>query len=326
MNILLFYPEILPNPGFGGTAQVVWDLGTELIHMGHRVWWLTHKDSKISLGTHLPFDPEDSINSQIPADIDLVHFHTPIIEPPKIPYVVTVHENGTYGNVLDVNSIFLSRDHAKRHGSECFVYNGLNWDNYPKPDLQGARKRFHFLGNASAPEKNVTGAIEIARRANCEIDVIGGDRFDSKMEVKYALSPKVHFHGYIGGRKKTDILKSSKGLIIPLLWSEPFGLSIIESLYYGAPVFGTPYGSLPELIPADFGVLSTESSTLVEALQEADQFNASRCTEYIRNKFNSRIMAEGYLRKYEVVLSSKNLHPLVPELDPNIPDRLTFNR
>ncbi len=326
MNILLFYPELLPNHGFGGTAQVVWDLGTELIHMGHRVWWLTHKDSKIAMGTHLPFDPDESINSQIPSNIDVVHFHTPVSEPPRIPYVVTVHENGTYGNVLDINSIFVSKDHAKRHGSDCFVYNGLNWDNYPKPDLTIKRTRFHFFGKASASEKNVVGAIELARRANSEIDIIGGDRFESKMEVKYALSPKVHFHGYIGGRKKTDILKSSKGLIAPVVWNEPFGLYIIESLYYGAPVFGTPYGSLPELIPADYGVLSTESATLVEALLEAEQFNPERCNEYVRSKFNSHIMAEGYLLKYETVISSKNLHPLVPECIKKSSDKLTFVR
>ncbi|MEF9931013.1 MAG: glycosyltransferase, partial [Bacteroidales bacterium] len=52
----------------------------------------------------------------------------------------------------------------------------------------------------------------------------------------------------IGGEQKLNILKESKGLIFPVIWNEPFGLAITESLYCGAPVFGTPYGSLPELI------------------------------------------------------------------------------
>ena len=36
--------------------------------------------------------------------------------------------------------------------------------------------------------------------------------------------------------EKGEILNSSKGLVFPVLWHEPFGLAIIESLYYGCPV------------------------------------------------------------------------------------------
>jgi len=156
VNILLFYPEVIPVFSSGGTARVVWDLGTELTHMGHRVWWLTHKDSKIILGTHIPYDPEESLNDQIPADIDIIHFHSPLPTSPKVPYVVTVHGNEQYGQVLDTNSIFVSKNHATRHGSDSFVYNGLNWENYPKPELDSTRSRFHFLGEASCRLKNVT--------------------------------------------------------------------------------------------------------------------------------------------------------------------------
>ena len=31
-------------------------------------------------------------------------------------------------------------------------------------------------------------------------------------------------------------------------WHEPFGIALIEALYFGCPVFGTPYGSLPEIV------------------------------------------------------------------------------
>ena len=46
----------------------------------------------------------------------------------------------------------------------------------------------------------------------------------------------------------SSLLNASRGLIFPVRWHEPFGLAVIESLYFGCPVFATPYGALPELV------------------------------------------------------------------------------
>lgn len=42
-----------------------------------------------------------------------------------VPALVTVHGNGKPGEVFNRNTVFLSQDHARRHHSTCFVYNGL---------------------------------------------------------------------------------------------------------------------------------------------------------------------------------------------------------
>ena len=60
----------------------------------------------------------------------------------------------------------------------------------------------------------------------------------------------------VGGQVKLDLLQGSRGLIFPVLWHEPFGLAVIESLYFGCPVYATPYGALPELAPPATGVLA----------------------------------------------------------------------
>ena len=66
----------------------------------------------------------------------------------------------------------------------------------------------------------------------------------------------------VGGNKKNRLLQHSKGLIFPVKWDEPFGLAITESLYCGCPVFGTPYGSLPELVPSDVGFLAEDMNDI----------------------------------------------------------------
>jgi hypothetical protein len=69
----------------------------------------------------------------------------------------------------------------------------------------------------------------------------------------------------VGGQVKLDLLQGSRGLIFPVLWHEPFGLAVIESLYFGCPVYATPYGALPELVPPACGVLSAGRGELADS-------------------------------------------------------------
>jgi glycosyltransferase involved in cell wall biosynthesis len=181
--------------------------------------------------------------------------------------------------------------------------------------LSADRDYYHFLGNAAWRVKNVAGAIDIINETkNEKLKVLGGVRFNFKMGVRFTFSPRISFTGMVGGTKKFHLLNGSKGLIFPVRWHEPFGLSIIESLYYGCPVFGTPYGSLPELVTEDVGYLSNRKDELKEAVKNSKKFSHRVCHEYAREHFNSNKMALEYLGKYEKVISSGHLNQLPPRL------------
>jgi len=118
----------------------------------------------------------------------------------------------------------------------------------------------------------------------------------------------------IGGKEKFNLLNESKGLIFPVRWHEPFGLAIIESLYYGCPILGTPYGSLPELVNSDVGFLSNKSDELVNAILDIDSYSARKCHEYVVEGFNSKKMMLEYIKKYEIVMSGYKLNTEPPKL------------
>ena len=134
------------------------------------------------------------------------------------------------------------------------------------------------------------------------------------MGIRFTFSPKLSFEGMVGGAEKDRLLNSSKGLIFPVRWHEPFGIALIESLYYGCPVFGTPYGSLPELIIKDVGYLSNQEDELVNAVLNSDIFSRQRCHEYALDEFNSKKMTLEYLGKYEKVINEENLNNKKPRL------------
>jgi glycosyltransferase involved in cell wall biosynthesis len=116
----------------------------------------------------------------------------------------------------------------------------------------------------------------------------------------------------------------------------------VESLYFGCPLFGTPYGSLPELMGrkinpekeadqrsaaldayySDYGCLSQKKSDLVEAIQNAESYDRLRCHQYAVEQFSAEKMAKGYLRLYEQVLNGKQLHDQAPQLTESPPSKL----
>lgn len=316
MNVLIVFDSIIPAIAYGGIERIVWCLGRELIKMNHKVTFLVKKGSTCSFADVITIDPTRHIMDQIPKNIDIVHFHytPPGLERLRNKYLITIHGNSTDQTPLDLNSVFVSSNHAYRHNASCYVHNGLDWDDYLLPTFVNKRTYFHFLGKAAWSVKNLKGAIKIAHASKASLKVIGGYRLNFNMGFRFTISPRIQFYGMIGGNEKLKILDESSGFIFPVRWHEPFGLAIIESLFYGCPVFATPYGSLPEIVNKDVGFLSNSEYEIVEAIKHVDLFSSKLCYEYVRDTFNSKLMAKSYLEKYDLVLSGKNLNPSPPKL------------
>ncbi|MBK3519494.1 glycosyltransferase [Carboxylicivirga marina] len=323
MRILIAYNGLIPTPLYGGTSRVILYLGQELVKLGHEVTYLVKKGSSCDFANVCFINEEIPISEQIPDEVDLVHFNMlpPDIEQLRKPYVLTIHGNGYRNRDLPMNSIFVSKSHAQRFNASSYVDNGLDWDDYSKPNFGTKQNYFHFLGKAAWKVKNVKGAIDTIKKTKSErLKVLGGNRLNFKMGFRFTLSPRVSFYGMVGGEKKFKLLNNSKGLIFPVRWHEPFGLAITESLYYGCPVFGTPYGSLPDLVTEEVGFLSNKQEELVKAIENAGQFSAQRCHDLAVEKYNSKTMALSYLKKYEQVLNGETLNNVAPYL-PSNPDK-----
>lgn len=317
MKIVLVYNGIIPVIKYGGTERVIWYLGKELAQMGHKVSYLVKKGSKCDFGEIIQIEEEKKIEELIPNDADLVHFHSNTPEDLDLhcPYLVTIHGNRNDKRPFGRNAVFVSGNHASRFGSDSFVYNGLDWEDYSTPDLSVKREHFHFLANAAWRVKNVRGAIDVIKRTPEEkLRVLGGVRFNVKMGLRFTFSPRIRFHGMVGGNEKLNLVKKSKGILFPVLWHEPFGLAIIESLYFGCPVFATPYGSLPELVKEEVGFLSSDAKELSQAVLDTGKFSKKYCHEYAKENFNSKRMALAYLDKYETVMNGRDLNTKAPVL------------
>lgn len=297
--------SFIPVTKYGGTQRDIHVQGKELNAMGHTVTFLVKKGSFCPFGYIIPYDSSRKMDEQIPADTDIVHFHDRPDEKISKPYMVTVHGNGKPDEEFDINTVFISRDHARRHNSQRYVYNGLDFDLLGKPELNHPRKHLLFLAKVSRSVKNLKGSIEISGRAGKKLAVVGGR--------KLSLNPRIKYYGMLGGEKKNAIIRQSEALLFPILWHEPLGLAILENLYLGNPVFGTPFGSLPELISSERGFLSKSKSELANAIREGNNYDPRKCHDFIIENFSARKMTEDYLNCYEEILNGKDLNPEKPK-------------
>ncbi len=332
MKILLVCHSQIPISTYEDAERVAWWLGKELAGRGHEVTFLAKKGSECPFAKVVHLDDKKELDAQIPPGTDLVHFHSPPKAMPSTPYLITCYENSTVPCTFDRNAVFLSAKHAHLHGGAVYVQPGIDFDEYGHPNLNGKRPYFHFLGNATWSGKNVRGAIDLATRVDGRLHVIGGTRVNFRKGLRITLSPSVRFHGVLSGPGRNTLLASSQGLIFPVIWHEPSCLAVAESLYFGCPVFGTPYGALPEALGqqvkgrksasngtleafySDFGCLSVKKSELVEALKNAGSYDHAKCHEWAVSHFSSSRMADDYLRLYEKVLAGKPLHAQPPTL------------
>lgn len=311
MNIVIVNKGLpIPAVHYGGTERVIWGLGYELTKMGHDVTFITPPGSKCDFARVIPLDENKSINELIPAETDIVHFNSFLDESCNFPFVFTLHGNNPEEHEINPYTIYISKNQAERNGGKTFVYNGLLWEDYPEVSLTKERKYLHFLGKARWKVKNFAGACEIALKANEKLLVMGGKRFEwynFKNKPFYTLNPKIKYLNFVDNSKKISIIEESKGLVFPVKWHEPFGLAIIESMYAGAPVFGTEMGSLPELVKSEVGFLSDDYDKIADVIKNSS-FSAKVCHEYAVENFSARIMAENYLKQYEKVLNGEKLN------------------
>jgi glycosyltransferase involved in cell wall biosynthesis len=309
LNIVLVCDAKLPVYAYGGTERVVWDLARSLSDMGHRVRLLAAQGTICSFADVSYVDRQRSLKQQIPDNTDVVHFHNrPDFDPDVdfLPYLYTQHGNETAPHDMPINSVFVSHNHARRFGVDQFVHNGLDWTAYGEADLRKPRQWLHFLGNAAWKVKNLAGAIQVARDAGEILAVLGGYRLNFKRGFRLTLSPRVKFFGMVGGQQKMDLLKLSRGLIFPVIWDEPFGLAVIESLYFGCPVFASTRGSLPELVTKDTGYLSNDLRQLSQAVRDR-VFDPEACHQRAVSDFSAHRMATDYLKKYQQVVAGNAL-------------------
>lgn len=299
MHVVVASHHRLPVEGYGGPQRVVVALVRGLAALGHRVTILAQPGTKVAeaakiveVAPRLFRDSATDLKRFVPEGADILHAHFTLKQAPAgLPFVQTLHSNWKPETPLPPNTIFLSRDHARRHGSAVFVHNGLDPAEYI---FRGRKERWDlFLGKLHS-DRGYHWAIDAAKRTGRPLIIAGGWRPSFTGGIKYV--------GEVGARRKAVLLARARCLWMPAQWDEPFGLPTIEALFSGTPVLGTRRGALPEIVTPAVGVLRDTLEELITAGDKVTTLDPRACRERAERHFTHITMAEGYVRIYEAVV------------------------
>ncbi len=296
MHVVVATHHRLPVEGYGGTQRVVAALVRGLAVHGHRVTLIAQPGTKVPEAAKIVEVPprqlrDTDLAPYVPDGADVLHAHFVVKQAPAgVPFVQTLHGNWKAGTPPPPNNIFLSRDHARRYGSDTFVYNGLD----PAEFFFRRRKEQWdlFLGRLHSA-KGYQWAVEAAKRTGRRLIVAGGWRPTFAGPVKYV--------GEVDGGRKRALLARARCLWMPAQWDEPFGLTTIEALFSGTPVLATRRGALPEVLTPEVGAFADTLDAMIRAAESIGMRDPAACRAHAERYFSHLVMAQEYVRMYEAV-------------------------
>src|SRR5260370_41833134 len=251
MHIAVASQQQLPATGCGGAQRVIVALVRGLATLGHRVTLLAPPGTRVKEASVIAVPPGKfgdlkSLAAFVPRDADILHVHFPLRRGPTPVRCAQPGQGKLKPGLAPVpNSIFLSRDHARRHGSDVFVYNGLDPAEYVFRRFPRRASQYDlFLGKLHSA-KGYHLAVEAAKYTGHRLIVAGGWRPSFTGSVPYV--------GEVDGTTKAALLARARCLWNPAHWAEPFGLVTIEALVSGTAVLGTRRGARPEVITPGAG-------------------------------------------------------------------------
>ena len=330
--------ESVPPARYGGSERVVSWLVEELARRGHQVTLFASRCSTtratlvpvVDHARRLAACPLDDplawhflqigLARERAAEFDVIHSHLdywpfPAFRNASVPLLTTLHGRLDICGLPDIYRYYrdlplVSISQAQR---DCLpdahwlanIYHGLPLhDCVPGPGDGGY---FVFLGRI-APEKRPDVAIRIARQAGVRLKIAAKVDRQYFTEVVEPLlgDPLIEFVGEVGDRDKADLLRHATALLFPILWPEPFGLTMIEAMAYGTPVITRRCGSTPEVVAhGRVGYVCDSDDELLDAVKRVEQLDRSECRRWVERRFTVERMADDYEAVYRLLVETR---------------------
>ena len=323
----------LPPQGYGGLEVITAALVDGLVERGHEVTLFgagnrtgtrarfvstTGQLQHPRLGELMPAVLHTARVNRLMADgdFDVVHDHTtdgPMTAPTRpAPTVVTVHGavNGEYGDYFatlgeSVRLVAISR-------AQRLLRPRLNWvatvhNALPESAITGGPATpdgpVLWLARFN-PDKGPDLAVRACRAAGVPLVLAGkcgeeGERRYLDEEIRPLLDGSVELLVNPDRPTTQKLLREARCLIMPIRWSEPFGMVMIEAMAVGTPVVGTRCGAVPELVRHGVtGWIADSVEELPGLLHRAAGIDSADCVEHVRTNFSAGVMARRYERVY----------------------------
>jgi glycosyltransferase involved in cell wall biosynthesis len=332
----------IPPPGYGGIELVIAELAGGLVRRGHDVALLAPPGSRSDARVIPLLDREhtDEIGeTMVDVDhvsralaviddaacrgrpFDIIHDHSgftlvTVADRVAVPVLHTLH--GPFDEAIrafyaehagKVWVSALSQAQLDDGPSElrCVGVIGNPIDLHAWP-LQRRKERYLLWMGRMNEDKGAHRAIAAARRADMPLIVAGPvqtgqqEFFDAEV-APHIDGARVRYVDEVGGQRKRELFSQATALLMPIRWSEPFGMVMIEAMACGTPVIAFGEGSAPEVVvDGESGFVVDDEAAMADAVGRLGELDPERVRATVAERFDTDIITGAYEHAYHHVI------------------------
>jgi glycosyltransferase involved in cell wall biosynthesis len=320
----------VPPQHYGGIERIVHLLACELAGRGHQVTVFARRGSQLPCRL-VPY-PGDAIRNagRIALEVRRAHFdlihsfgrlaYLTTLLPLSIPKLMSYQRRITprsvvWGARLARGSLHFTA--CSRHmvapvrglAEWHVIYNAVPLERYSFRDTVPADAPLVFLGRVEHI-KGAHLAVEVARRTGRKLVIAGNVPADHAAYFDAQIQPyldgrRISYAGPVDDAQKNALLGGAAALLMPILWDEPFGIVMAESLACGTPVIGLRRASVPEVVEHGVtGFVCDDVEGLAQAVGHLSEIDRRTCRRVMEARFSGPAMVNDYLSLYHSVLAA----------------------
>lgn len=216
-----------------------------------------------------------------------------------------------------VNNAFLKIVPSLDRSKCCVLKNCIDTSNFLSVDqnkIDATRKKFgltnfDFVVLFAGRLVKEKGALEVLRAVkmcasdNIKLLIVGSGFYASDIVDEYSsqliteaksLGENIIFTGYIDYTDMPFIYHLGSVAVLPSMWEEPAGMTMVEAVISGIPLITTDSGGIPEYIPKDCAIILKRDDNLVENIKAEIMKIKEHPNLYKKMEQNGQLLSNEY--------------------------------
>lgn len=150
-------------------------------------------------------------------------------------------------------------------------------------DKKDIEQRFALYVGRLEKNKGILPMIEAFGQTNRPLKIVGKGNYMKEMQLYCQTKhySNIMFIGHLPPNELNKYYQNALFTVLPSVWYEVFGLTILESFSYGIPVIASKIGAIPEIVEhRKSGLLCTSND--IESLKEGMKYMFDNPKEVIK--------------------------------------------
>lgn len=157
-------------------------------------------------------------------------------------------------------------------------------------------------------------AVKLCKNENIKVLIVGAGFYSSDVLDNYIIElqkesedikEKIIFTGYVDYDDMPSIYHLGNVAVLPSMWDEPAGMTMVEAVVSGLPLITTNSGGIKEYIPEELATFVERDDKIVENIANAIKNVKINNSRERYEKLCKKLCLEQYYKNFTQIISNK---------------------